>query len=328
MYDLISLGDTQHDTFLLLNEREAHVVCKLNSDDCEICFNYADKIPVDSVHRSVAGNAANVAVSTSRLGLKTAIWTILGDDGLGAEALETFKREKIDSSFVTVDKDTPSNVSTVINIFNERTILIYHHPRAYHVPELPEAKYYYITSMAPGSETAFDDCAQLAARNHAKLVFQPGTHQLRVGPAPARILLTHTEIIFMNLQEARHYTNSQSADPGLLLESLHKLGPRIAVVTDGKNGSYCYDGEHMFKTGIIEEAPVVEPTGAGDAYAAGFATARIKGKSIEDAMRWGTYNASAVIGKIGPQAGLVTLEQMHEWEKRYPLSVERTIMNH
>ncbi|MBI3260965.1 carbohydrate kinase family protein [Candidatus Berkelbacteria bacterium] len=327
MFDLISLGDTQHDTFLLLNEHEAHVVCKLNTKDCEICFNYADKIPVDSVHRAVAGNAANVAVSSSRLGLKTAIWTILGGDALGGEALEKFKREKINTSFVVTEKDTTSNVSTVINIFNERTILIYHHPRVYKVPELPEAKYYYITSMAPGSETVFEDCAQLAARNHTKLVFQPGTHQLRVGPAPARILLAHTEIIFMNVQEAQQYTNSQSADPSILLRSLHELGPRIAVVTDGKNGSYCYDGEKMRTTGIIDEAPVVEPTGAGDAYAAGFTAARIKGKSIDEAMQWGTYNASAVIGEIGPQAGLLTVEKIHEWEKRYPLSVERTIIS-
>ena len=322
MFDLITLGDTQHDTFLLLNEHEAHVVCKLNTDDCEICFNYADKIPVDSVHRSVAGNAANVAVSASRLGLDTAIWTVLGDDPLGKEALETFKREKINPSFTMVEQGTPSNVSTVINIFNERTIFIYHHPRRYTIPKLPEAKYYYLTSMAPGSETIFDDCAQLAARNHTKLVFQPGTYQLRVGPAPARILLTHTEIIFMNLQEAQQYTKSQGTDPMMLLESLHKLGPRIVVVTDGKNGSYCYDGEHILKIGIIEEAPVVEPTGAGDAYAAGFTAARIKGKSIEEAMRWGTYNASAVIGKIGPLAGLLTPAAISGWGERYPLNVE------
>lgn len=325
MIDLVAIGDTQHDTFLQLNEQEAHVVCKLNTDDCEICFNYADKIPVDSVHRSVAGNAANMAVSGSRLGLQTMIWTVLGDDSLGQDAIETFKREKVNTDFATVEKGTASNVSTIINIFGERTILVYHHPRVYTVPVLPEAKYYYITSMAPGSETAFDDLAQLAARNHTKLVFQPGTYQLRIGPEQARILLAHTEIIFVNLQEAQQYAKSQSADPRALLEVLRKLGPRIAVVTDGKHGSYCYDGEVALKMGIVAEAPRVEATGAGDGYAAGFTAARIMGKTLEDAMRWGNYNSSAVIGKIGPQAGLLTLDQMYRWERDHPLKAEPII---
>lgn len=322
-YDLISLGDTQNDTFLQLNEKEAHVMCKINTDDCEICFNYADKIPVEAVHRSVAGNAANVAVSSSRLGLKTAIWTYLGDDSLGQEALAKFKEEKIDDSFVMTEKDAESNVSTVINIFGERTILVYHHPHVYKVPELPEAKYYYLTSMAPGSEDTFDELATLASRNHTRLVFQPGTHQLRVGPEQSRVLLAHTEIIFMNLQEAQEYTKNKISDAKVLLQGLLKLGPKIAVVTDGKNGSYCSDGKDMLRMGIVEQAPRIEATGAGDGYAAGFTVARVKGKSLEEAMAWGNYNASSVIGKIGPQAGLLTLEQMHKWEKEYPLKAER-----
>ena len=324
-YDLISLGDTQNDTFLQLNEHEAHVVCKINTDDCEICFNYADKIPVESVHRSVAGNAANVAVSSSRLGLKTAIWTILGDDPLGKEAVEVFKKEQVATNFLEVEQGTSSNVSTVINTFGERTIFVYHRPRSYLLPQLAEAKYYYLTSMAPGSELLFEAVSGLAAQNHTKIVFQPGTYQLRVGPGHARVLLTHTEIIFMNFQEAQDYTKTKTEVPKDLLKSLKQLGPRIVVITDGKNGSYCFDGEAMLKMGIIEQAPRVEATGAGDAYAAGFTAARVKGQSLEESMRWGNYNASAVIGQIGPQAGLLTDQELHHWSQRYPLKAERII---
>lgn len=324
-YDLITLGDTQNDTFLQLNEKEAHVMCKINTDDCEICFNYADKIPVEAVHRSVAGNAANVAVSSSRLGLKTAIWTLLGNDSLGKEAVTTFKREKVTAEFVQVEQGAESNVSTVINIFGERTILVYHHPHVYKLPKLAEAKYYYLTSMAPGAETTFSDIASLVATNHTKLVFQPGTHQLRIGQEPARLILEHTEIIFMNKEEAQLYTNSQDTDIKNLLRALKKFGPKIIVITDGKDGSYSFDGTTVLKMGIVESAPRIEATGAGDAYAAGFTVARVKGKSLEEAMAWGNYNASAVIQKIGPQAGLLTIGQMHDWENKYPLKSERII---
>ncbi len=320
MYDLISIGDTQNDTFLQLNDKEAHVMCKLNTQDCEICFNYADKIPVESVYRCVAGNAANVAVSGARMGLTVGLWSLLGDDMLGREDLEKFKEEGVGVELVTTQKGTSSNVSTVINIFGERTILVYHYPRTYELPVLPKAQYYYLTSMAPGSESIFDSLVKILAADGSKLVYQPGTYQLRIGPKPADQLLKQTEIIFMNVQEAQKYTGENSSDIKVLLKALKNLGPKIAVITDGTKGSYCHDGSQMLFMDIIKEIPRIEATGAGDAYAAGFTIARIAGKSIEQAMAWGNYNASGVIQKIGPQAGLIRKEDVNIWEQKYPLT--------
>lgn len=320
MYDLISIGDTQNDTFLQLNEKEAHVNCKLNTQDCEICFNYADKIPVESVHRAVAGNAVNVAVSGARMGLTTALWSLLGDDTLGREDLEKLKEEGVATELITIQKGTMSNVSTVINIFGERTILVYHYPRTYVLPALPKANYYYLTSMAPGSESIFDSLAKILSSDGSKLVYQPGTYQLRIGLPPVEQLLKQTEIIVMNKEEAQQYTGSTSTDIKILLKALKNLGPAIVVITDGTKGSYCYDGTKMLFMDIIKEIPRVEATGAGDAYAAGFTTARIEGKSIAQAMAWGNYNASGVIQKIGPQAGLIRKQDISTWEQKYPLT--------
>jgi sugar/nucleoside kinase (ribokinase family) len=55
---------------------------------------------------------------------------------------------------------------------------------------------------------------------------------------------------------------------------------------------------------------VVERTGAGDAYASGFLAAVVTGESIPNAMRYGSVNASSVIGKIGAQEGLLKKQEM------------------
>ena len=66
--DILAIGDTTTDAFIRL--QEAHVSCKINTNDCEICMPFGDKIPFEYVKVVKAvGNAANAAVSGARLGL-------------------------------------------------------------------------------------------------------------------------------------------------------------------------------------------------------------------------------------------------------------------
>src|ERR1035437_2594130 len=71
-YDFIAIGDIAVDAFIKL--KDAHVNCKLNNEDCEICMKFGDKIPYefDAIVPGV-GNSANAAVVAARLGLRTAI---------------------------------------------------------------------------------------------------------------------------------------------------------------------------------------------------------------------------------------------------------------
>ncbi len=95
-----------------------------------------------------------------------------------------------------------------------------------------------------------------------------------------------------------------------LMESLHALGPKIVVLTNGAKGSFVRDAQGKVWTRDIIHCPVVEKTGAGDAYASGFLAAYIHGLTIEEAMTWGTKNAASVISYIGGQKGLLTQEKM------------------
>lgn len=318
MYDIITIGDTTLDTFLQLDPSEVRVMCTLDKEQCELCLNYADKIPVQEIHDSIAGNAANVAVAASRLELRSAIWTIMADDDVGKRAFEKFKMEKVDTKFFESIKGARSNASTVISIEGERTILVYHEPKIYRLPKLEKSHFVYLTSMSQGSEIIFDDLMDYLQLNGTKLVYQPGTFQLRLGAARAKKLLQETDIIFLNKEEAIQYSSFRNHEIKPLLEAMHNLGPKIVVVTNGPEGSYVGTGEEFWYLDIIKEVPRIEATGAGDAYASGFTAAIGHGKSVPDAMRWGAFNANGVIQKIGPQAGILTLQEIHEWERKYP----------
>ena len=72
MFDLITIGDSTFDTFLILEEDKN--TCSLSKNKKMLCFNYAEKTPINKTAQSVGGNAANVAVAVRKLGKKTAIF--------------------------------------------------------------------------------------------------------------------------------------------------------------------------------------------------------------------------------------------------------------
>ncbi len=304
-FDVISIGDSTTDVFLQIHDAE--VRCSLDKQSCKLCVNYADKIAVDSMCQTVAGNAANNAVGSSRLDLRTAIYTSIGGDQTGHNIFNKFRTEKVDTRFVKKFPKMESNFSTVINFKGERTIFVYHQPWHYKLPKLPlEAKWVYYTSVGKGFETMHPALLAYLKRTGGKLGFNPGTHQ-RKGPLRNILpIIEATHTFFFNKEEACDLLRKPYSTPfKVLLRGIKELGPQIVVITDGPKGSTCYDGEEFREIGIYN-VPIVERTGVGDAYATAFIAAEIAGKNIDERMRWGTLNSSGVVQFIGPQQGLRT----------------------
>lgn len=313
VYDMISIGDAMHDTFIGLVE--ATVQCDLQMEKCQLCLSYAEKIPVESVQREVGGNAANNAVGSSRLGFKTAIYSIVGDDATGKMITEKFKRERVSTEYVQIDRKRESNCSTILNFKTERTILVYHVDRKYKLPKLKASRWIYLTSLGKDHQKLHEEILAHAKKTGAKLGFNPGTHQLKQGLQMLKPVLAVTNALFVNKEEAQRLVGDMS-DIKELLAATHRTGPKIAVITDGEKGAYAHDGKDFFHCGTTGTA-VFERTGAGDSFATAFLAALQHGQEISEALRWGTVNSASVIAKVGPQAGLLTKTQMSAWLKKF-----------
>ncbi len=313
MFDLVSIGDCTIDTLLMVHDAEVN--CKLHADRCVICFNFADKIPVDKLHRKVAGNAANNAVGSSRLGMKTGIYTIVGNDGTGGQIKEALKKEKVGLDYLIHDPKKETNSSVVINFGGERTILVYHAKRTYNLPKNIKTKWIYYTSVGRDHSRLNNQLVRLVKEKKIKLGYNPGTYQLRAGLNHMKNVLAVCEVVFVNKEEAARIVGAQF-DTRHYLMALHKLGPKIVVITDGRNGSFAFDGAKFWQMGILN-TPVVERTGAGDSFATAFIAALFYKKTVPTAMCWGTCNSSSVIMKYGPQDGLLTKSGMEKFHRKY-----------
>jgi sugar/nucleoside kinase (ribokinase family) len=307
MLDIVSIGDTTVDVFLAVDD--ATVLCDIDTDACTISMNYADKIPVSSAKEILAvGNAANNAVGSHRLGLKTALYTHLGNDISGIKMRETLIEQGVSDKYIVMDEDRGSNYSTVLNYKAERTILVYHEPRDYDLPDIQDSKWIYLTSVAAGHEKLHEQVYKRIAEDGVKLGFNPGSHQLNAGLEKLKDLIEVSEVFIVNKEEAWKLFGKED-DIKTLLAKIKDHGPTYVIVTDGPGGSYGFDGEQYLHLGTLD-SEVIERTGAGDAYSTGLITALIEGKKLDEAMMWGNLNSTNVLKYIGAQEGLLTIDQM------------------
>lgn len=308
--DLVSIGDPTIDTFLKIHE--AHLALQVDPHHTQLCIDYADKIPVDEYHRLAAGGCVNVAVSTARLGVGTAVYGMVGADPEGEAVRVALEAEGVDTRLLGVDPERGTNASTAVVFRGERTIFVWHQPRRYRLPPLPPAGWIYLASVGPPGPDVTrlheDVCAEVD-RTGARLAFSPGTHQLRMGAGALAGVLSRSAVLLLNRHEAAGLTGCPEGSVEQLMAALLALGPRMAVVTDGPRGSYASDGAGVLRAGILD-APVVDRTGAGDAYSSALVTALLLGRPLGEAMAWGTVQASRVVGVFGATPGLLRLEDL------------------
>jgi sugar/nucleoside kinase (ribokinase family) len=304
MLDLVTIGDPTIDTFLKIHD--AHLALQVHPEQTQLCIDYADKIPVDEFHRMAGGNCINAAVAAVRLGLQVAIYGVTGADPEGRSILSDLRGEGIDTSLMAVDRRHSTNASTALVFRGERTLFVWHQSRSHHLPELPPAAWIYATSVGPrgaGVNRLHKALRCHIDRHPTRLAFSPGTHQLRMGARALGPLLHLSELLLLNRHEAIELTGVDS-HPKALLEALHRLGPKTAVMTDGTRGSYAFDGHRFLRTGILS-VPVVDRTGAGDGYGATLVAALQLGRPLPVAMAWGTVMAAHVVGVFGATPGLM-----------------------
>ena len=151
--DVLNIGDVVTDAFIKLIDDQAHTY--ENEDGKWLAMKYGTKLPFD--HAEViegVGNAANAAVSFSKLGLKSGFVTNVGDDQPGRDIVVALQKKGIDTRFVHVNPGKVSNYHYVLWYKEERTILIKHEEYDYQWPrfratDVPRWAYFSSISKCP-----------------------------------------------------------------------------------------------------------------------------------------------------------------------------------
>lgn len=251
------------------------------------------------------GKGANQAVAAARLGGDVSFIVKIGNDVFGKQALDLWKKEKIDTSFAIIDKTASSGVALImVDSHGENCISVASGANAALLPDdiLPaknmiESADILLMQLEIPTETVC--CAtQWAAQKGIPVI---------LNPAPATNLPSDIyrkiNIITPNETETEILTGIHVSDEKSLSEASHCLldrGVKNVIITLGKRGTYVSSPEF---TGFVS-APIVEAvdtTAAGDVFNGALSVALSEKMSLLQAVHFASQAAAISVTRCGAQ---------------------------
>lgn len=325
MVKICALGAASQDVFLSGKGIRAQLDSRTNEymEEFTQDFKLGAKITVDTVRFATGGGATNASVTFARQGLDSSFIGKLGNDIAAHGVLEELDKENVHTEGVIYHENLGTQYSTILLADNgERTILVYrgaansHTPSDYQAVSFEGCDWLYVSSFA-GAMDALHTVFERAREADVKIAFNPGEAELS-DPNKLKGLLEDVDVLIMNKEEAAKIVEGQTSEE-LARHATHYVP--VAVVSDGPNGVVATDSKTIVSAGMYEDVPVIDRTGAGDAFGSGFLSAYAQGKSLKDAIIFASANSTSVVQKIGAKEGIlhkgVELHDMPLTEKEY-----------
>lgn len=301
---MVAIGGAVQDVFLS-NSSAFHSVCE-NPEECFLKLELGAKANVNTINFATGGGATNAAVTFARQGLSAQFIGVVGDDPAAQAVLAELDREHVDTTHVRASAKYNTGYSVILLApGGERTILTYrgastHYSREDVVPGDIDADWIYMSSMS-GQMEIVDDILRVAREKNIKVMYNPGKGELKHADK-LRALLEDVDVLLVNKDEMQMLVEGQE------LEELVRHGlsyvPTV-IVSDGPNGVMASDGKTLVRAGMYEDVPVIDRTGAGDAFGSGFLSQFAQGKSLRESLIFASANSTSVVQHIGAKKGIV-----------------------
>jgi len=294
-FDVVCFGSAVVDAFVETDTKEANK---------SLVISYDSKQLMKGLSFYIGGGGTNVAVAFSRLGLKTGYIGEVGNDSNGKKILDLLKKENV-AFLGKKAKGKTSGFSVILINKNKqhRSVLTYkgiNDKISERDVKKFDAKWLYLSSMMKKSFQTQLKLARKCKKNGVKIAYNPSEYLIK--KVNVKPLLSLCDVVIMNKEEAGLLTKS-----GDKLKSIYNMGPKIVVITDDKKIVKCYDGKKIYSINP-PNVKVVDKTGAGDAFAAGFVSGLIKEKPIEFCLKLGIKEATSEIKYIGVKNNLLKMK--------------------
>ena len=305
MVKILSVGAAVQDIFLS-HSPELKPVSDKTADELFLKIELGSKNDVNNIDFSTGGGATNASVTFARQGLEAEFMGTIAHDPAGMAVLDDLDREGVDTSKISYSTKHHTGYSVVLLASNgERSFLTYRGASThYDIKNFDlsgtNADWLYVSSMA-GNMEILDKIFDHAKKLGMKVFFNPGKDELKQIDQ-IKGLLIDVDVLSVNKEEAQLIVDGTELE-----EIVRKLMHYVptAIVSDGPNGVIATDGKVVVRAGMYEDVPVIDRTGAGDAFGSGFLSKWAIGKSLKDSIVFASANSTNVVTKIGAKAGIL-----------------------
>jgi ribokinase len=263
---------------------------------------------IESYVEACGGSAANTIVGLARLGRKVGLIGKVGCDREGDLLLAVFCEEGVDTNGVIRAKHGKSgSVMGFVDQKGARALYIDAGVNdtitldEVNVEYASQAHFLHLTSFV--GEKSFQAQTKLLETlpNTVKVSFDPGALYARRGLDQLEPIIKKSYVLMPNAVELELLTGKTDYCKGA--DFLVGKGAKIVAVKLGGDGCYVTDGHERHLVKAIK-VKVVDTTGAGDAFCAGFLYGLLNDKSLNECGGLGNFVASRCIMKMGARAGL------------------------
>jgi ribokinase len=259
-----------------------------------------------SFQEAPGGSAANTIAGLARLGLETGYIGKVANDSEGKLLLKDFESEKVDTGGIILAPTGRSGVVTgYVDMKGQRALYV--DPGVNDTLEFKEISLEYASKAEFLHLTSFVGEKPFKAQNRLvrelpeiKISLDPGEFYARKGLSTLKTLIERSFVVFPNENEVRMLTGREVKEGS---EILLEKGAGIVAVKLGAKGCYVTDEKESYLVQSYQ-TEVLDTTGAGDAFCAGFLYGLIKGKDLYTCAKLGNFVASCCITKIGARARL------------------------
>jgi sugar/nucleoside kinase (ribokinase family) len=262
------------------------------------------------------GGVCNNVIAMHRLGMKVGWLTNFGTDDYSNFILAKIRTEGLDEEFFMFHNQSLRNVTVSLSFPDERAFIAYYDPNPLIISEiknLPKAsgKAIYVPGFYLGRE--IDLASPVIKAKKLKLIMDGNTNETHTIKEKRVIkILRSLDLFLCNAREAKMLTGE-----GQLQNAIRTLGEFVpeVVIKNGADGSLgLKDGEISFAPAI--KVKVLDTTGAGDNFDAGFLKIWLSGESIKKALEWGNIVGGLSTTKPGGISRIIHAPEVEKYHQK------------
>jgi len=304
----------------------------------DILCSPIDKVPepgelisTDEISLSGGGHAHNTAVSLARLGLKVGALGKVGHDHFGDFLKEDLRKEGVDISKIAVSHKLGTSKTMIILTHSEdrRFIHTLGANADFNIDDidfdyLSQGKVLYVGGYGVLPELEEDSLTKLLkfAKLHGLItvldVVIPHTEVRWINKC--KRALKFTDFFLPNSDEARLITGRVEPREQAK-EMLRHNYEMTVVITMGKEGSFVRTKDKIARASTYE-VEVVDPSGGGDAFSAGFIFGVINGWELEETLKLASAMGTSAVREVGCTAGVFTRSEAEQFIKNNEIELE------
>lgn len=269
--------------------------------------------------RFQGGSPANMAANMARLGMSTALVSCVGNDNLGIFLKDEVAKTGIDISHIAIDEKQPTSIVIVSRTQGTPDFIAYRTAdrmiQSHHIPDslLLESSIFHTTCFALSQEPAQSAIVDAAKRanNLGCRVSLDANYAIQIWPDRKQAWETisaycsHNGLVKLSEDDAERIYGYKVLEEQVI-KDFHAMGADLVCFTKGADGS-TISYEKGSKQIYLDVKPieVIDATGAGDAFWAGFLSAWTEGKTVEICANAGGNLAALKLVTKGPLPAVV-----------------------